>query len=253
MFTSLSARITLTLMVVLSAAVALIALLSFNKYQNALQELVEARYGFVLQDVAQTLELSLDLRIPLAELSSLQGVLERRKAANADMQYIEIFDAEGRILFSSDRSTIGDVLPERWIQHNLRAGAAVWRRVDEDAFVLGLPIRTSFSQTLGGVVLSYTTAPIQAQLGSMAWQLASNCVITVGVFALLLLGALQLLLRGPRRRLQQLRGMFDELPARRPAPGALEPLALAAGIAVADGADALDATGRELQLLDQEP
>jgi sensor histidine kinase regulating citrate/malate metabolism len=253
MFTSLGARITLTLMVVLSAAVALLALLSFNKYQKALEELVEARYRFVLQDVAQTLELSLDLRIPLNELSSLQGVLERRRAANADMQYIEIFDAEGRILFSSDRSTIGDVLPEHWVQANLWAGEGAWRRVDEDGFVLGLPLRTSFSQTIGGVVLAYAKAPIQEQLSTMAWQLLRNCALTVVLFALLLLGALQLLLRGPRRRLKELRAMFEGLPARPPAPGALEPLALAAGQAVAAGAAALDAAAAELQRLDQEP
>jgi sensor histidine kinase regulating citrate/malate metabolism len=253
MFTNISARITLSLMVVLSAAVALIALLSFNKYQKAIEQLVEARYRFVLQDVAQTLSLSLDLRIPLDELNSLQSVVERRRSMNSDMQYIEIFDADGDILFSSDRTTIGDVLPERWIAENLQAGATPWRRHDEDALVLGLPIRTSFGQTIGGIVLAYSTAPIQAQLDDMAWQLFRNAALTVGAFVVLLMITLHVLLQPPRRRLRQVAALLDGLPDRAPSsPPQLPAVAAAAGAVLAAG-EALAAASQELQQLDQEP
>jgi hypothetical protein len=125
MLAGLGVRIMVVLCVLLTASVALVAVLSLDKYRETLRRVVENRFGYVLQDVVRTTTLGLDLQLPLAEITSLQGALDRARAEHADLRYVEIFDAEGRILFSTDPTTVGDALPDAWIYQNTapRAGS----------------------------------------------------------------------------------------------------------------------------------
>jgi hypothetical protein len=257
MLSSLTGRITLTLLAILLAAVGLTALLSYNKFERALAEVTEARYRFVLGDVEGTVDASLNLQVGLAELRNLQDLLEREKAADEQIQFIEIFATDGMVLFSTDRSTIGDVLPETWIEAALSAPDRSWGRVEEDGFVLGRTLVSSVGAPLGGVVLSYGRAPSAAKLAHMAWELARITGIAVGLFGVVLMLALIVLLHRPRRRLHQLQALASRL---QHDPGGEGALALAAGgseirafrARIEEAHGAVGAAAEEIRRLDEE-
>lgn len=228
MLSGLGARITVVLCILLSASVALVATLSLSKYRETLGRVVEARFRHVVDDVARTATLGLDLQLPLAELTGLQGALDRARAEHDDLRYVEIFDAEGRILFSTDPTTVGDILPDAWIYQNLGTGQDLWRRRDERDLVLGLPVRTRFDQVVGGVTLAYTEDPIERGVAGMRGHLLKIAAVVVPGFTLALTAVLWLLFRGSRRRLRALAEWLEGAPAA-PEPRNLGGLAKEAG------------------------
>lgn len=212
MLAGLGVRITVVLCVVLTASVALVALLSLNKYRDTLRRVVEHRFAYVIEDIARTTTLGLDLQLPLAEITSLQGTLDRVRAEHADLRYIEIFDPEGRVLFSTDPTTVGDALPDPWIYQNLGTERGLWRRRDEGDLVLGQAVRSRFDQVAGGVVLAYTEAPIERGVAGMRRRLLQVAAVIVPGFTLALAGVLWALFRGSRRRLDALAGWLEGAP-----------------------------------------
>ena len=212
MLSGLGARITVVLCVLLSASVALVAALSLSKYRETLGRVVEERFRYVIDDVARTATLGLDLQLPLAELTSLQGALDRARAEHEDLRYLEVFDAEGRILFSTDPTTVGDALPDAWIYQNLGPDQELWRRRDERDLVLGRPVRSRFDQVVGGVTLAYTEEPIERGVAAMRGHLLRISALVVPGFTLALAGVLWVLFQGSRRRLRALAGWLEGAP-----------------------------------------
>jgi len=212
MLAGLGVRITVVLCVLLTASVALVAVLSLDKYRETLRRVVENRFGYVLQDVVRTTTLGLDLQLPLAEITSLQGALDRARAEHADLRYVEIFDAEGRILFSTDPTTVGDALPDAWIYQNTGTEGGLWRRRDEGDLVLGQAVRSRFDQVVGGVVLAYSEEPIERGLAGMRRRLLEIAALVVPGFTVALTGVLWVLFQGSRRRLGALAGWLEGPP-----------------------------------------
>jgi len=205
MFSGLTGRIIITVVAVLLCAVGLTSLLGYNKYKLALANIVEGRFRFVLGDIKNTLDVSVNLGVALADLRNLQELLDREKTADDQIQLIEVFDADGTVVFSTDRSNVGQVLPEDWVQLAFLTTTEAWKLHEEDGHVIGLTLISSFGAPLGGVIVSYSHAAIDQKLAQIGLDLGQITVGVIAGYGIVLVFGLIIVLGRPRRQLESMR------------------------------------------------
>jgi hypothetical protein len=226
MISSLAGRIAVLVLAVLFCTLGLTLLLGYNKYRTALAAAVENRFLFVLTDLKQTIDLGLGLGVRLEDLGSTRNLLERETEGDAAITFIEVFDAGGQVLFSTDPGGVGDLLPQRYVE--IAAGSQ-WQSVIEpgsDMVAMVMPLTSPIGAPIGGLILGWSRETLSARHQEMAATLAGIGITGCGVFGVALLCGLWLTFRAPRRRLAALRDILAELAEGRDPP--------AASIALAD-------------------
>lgn len=116
--------------------------------------LTEARIGFVLSDLDQTIERNLGLGLPLSELQPIERILERAVASNDEVLALEVLNPAGVAIYSTDRGAVGEPIPLEW-QNAIdnREGDRPWRVFYLSTLVVGTDIQNDFNQTAGWLVL----------------------------------------------------------------------------------------------------
>ena len=104
-----SARIAISVFLILALAVALTGLLNHYKHSNFLSELLRDRHALVLEDIRDSIETSLALNLPLDALLGVNTTFEANIVRDPRILSIEMFDEEGKILYSADESLLGDL------------------------------------------------------------------------------------------------------------------------------------------------
>lgn len=224
-------RLWLAVMVVAAVVAGLIAEVSGSHLRDRQEALRHDRFLHTARDLKIPLEGAVALGLPLEQAPRVQDMLEREHAAAGTLS-IEVFDPQGRILFGTDRSFLGDLVTERWLE---RAGAEPWAAEDPDALVIGVPILNGFGGVVGTVAVRHAKAPAGSGLTLLAadrdslWMAVGGAVVFAGL-AFLTLSRLMARLGG------DLAGAREALA--RPAPaaggGALTAAANAAAAAARD-------------------
>ena len=221
MISSLAGRIAVLVLAVLFCTLGLTLLLGYNKYRTALSTAVENRFLFVLTDLKQTLDLGLGLGVGLEDLGNTRSLLEREAEGDAAITFIEVFDAGGRVLFSTDPGSVGDLLPQHYVE--IAAGSQ-WRSVNEPGsgvVAMVMPLTSPIGAPIGGLILGWSKQTLSARHEDMAATLAGIGITTCGVFGIALLCGLWFTFRAPRRRLTALRDILADLAEERDPPAAL--------------------------------
>lgn len=138
------------------AAFSLVAWLTFDDLRGTSDSLRRARFSVVVQDMRGAVETSLDVGLRLDEVRGAQQLLERAAASDPAMLSVEVYDTAGRVVFGTDRSFVGELIPQGWLDAWQGAGAAQWHVVEEDAVVAGAPLVSSFGAIIGGIALRFT-------------------------------------------------------------------------------------------------
>ena len=255
----LATRITLALVVILAAGVAMTTVLSAHMFERTLSDFLTSRFEFEINDVRQRVETQMDLGIALGNLQGVSEMLEEYQQADEQILSIEVFDERGVVLFSTDPSFVGDLVTEEWVAAwRAGRGRQVWSDLERDARVVGVPLRDNLGRDVGSLALRYSRDFFDDNVTTQtARLLVIGAVVVLGVIPLCILGAM-VLLRGLRRELGDLRQTMNDLANRRRDGEALSRAQqdhprLAAFAATAMAAhDDIDAAIGEVRRLDEE-
>ena len=94
--------------------------------RTAHEAMVEQRDHYLLHSLRTAAENYLAIGLSLEQMTALQSLIERERASFTQVQAIDVFAANGRLLYSTDLSGLGSQVPEHW-RSNL-AASAPWRR-----------------------------------------------------------------------------------------------------------------------------
>ena len=154
-------------------------------YRDGYREISEARFTFIVSEIASDLETVLGFGFELDDLGSNRILADLAPLRSPGVDAITVFDAEGRVLFGTDPSDVGRRIPAAW-QGQVGNGERFWRSAASPAAV-GILLENGFGQIVGGVALSHDQALIERQttdawtvLGLMALAV-SALVAAVGI------------------------------------------------------------------------
>jgi hypothetical protein len=209
-------------------AVGMAGLLNYFKYRAVADRLVTERLTFTGQQIENSIQASLVLGLQFSELGTLPATLQRLLATDDLTLGIDIFDPDGRPLYSTDQLRAKQPVPQRWIDQARDAGDKDWVVRDERIAAVGQPIKNQFGLTVGHVAIRYNAARVQDAALVVARQLA---LVTLSMFALAALAASLAMLTVMSRLDRDTRKLEDALrsgdPSRAAAAGRGGPFALA--------------------------
>jgi hypothetical protein len=144
----------LSVMATLVLAYALLVSLEQREVETSL----DGRLRTVLEQAGDRVEVSLSLGIELSAIPDGQDLVERLSASENDIA-LDIFDASGLFVASTDRASVGRPVPPEWVaaaragERTIRVGA---RRV------IFVPLEGSFGDNVGYIAAGYSPPKVAA-------------------------------------------------------------------------------------------
>ena len=255
----LAARITLVVVAILGAGVAMTAVLSAHKFERTLADFLTSRFEFKVNDIRRRIETQLDLGLTLSDLQDSPEILEEYLQNDEQILSIEVFDETGAVLFSTDPSFVGDLVVEEWlVAWRASRGRETWSAEERAAHVIGAPLKNNLDRDVGSLALRYSREVFDGSVAaqtSRLWIIGAFVVLGMALFGVV--GAM-LLLRRVHDDLVGLREAMDDVAAWRRDGGALErararyPAFAAFAATVLSARDEIDEAIVEIRRLDEE-
>ncbi len=124
--------------VIVSLAMALGAYMNFSGVRAAYTELIRSRLQVIAHELERDILSATSFGIPLTEQVTLPDLLKRQASTDAGILSIDVEDAEGLTLFSSEPSRIG-----------------TRQQPDGTSFDVALPVLNDFGAAIGRVLIRY--------------------------------------------------------------------------------------------------
>ncbi|MFM9860514.1 hypothetical protein RUR49_18795 [Pseudoxanthobacter sp. M-2] len=159
----------LTIAPVAVGAIALGAYLNFGSIRIIYISLVHSRFDQLANRIGSDIEVALSFGLPLAGQDTLTPLLSREQSNDPLLESIDVAEADGEVLFSSDPA---------------RIGAAI-ATLDGTVDVRSRIVANDFGVPVGSVVVRGSMVRIQRQLDGVAAAVERTAVIT-GIIAVLI-------------------------------------------------------------------
>lgn len=160
-------------------AVGMAGLLNYFKYQATASRIIEQRLTFTGKSIENSIQSSLSLGLQFADLTTLPAMLERERETDDLILGIDIFDTEGRPLYSTDRLRSSRPAPAAWVHASRKAGNKNWVVHADDESAVGIAVQNNFGLTIGHLALRYSQEQVRANAFVVARGLALN---SLGIF-----------------------------------------------------------------------
>lgn len=188
-------QMTAAITMIVLIGLGLTTFLNYFKFERSFSMLINSRFDAVLRDMKNTVETSLALGLPLNALRNTQALIEREARQDPLILSIEVFEADGSVVFATDRDFISDLMANEWIEawrtHD-KTGA--WRLREDDALVIGVSLVNNLDLEVGGIALRFSRDFYDSSLRAMLLELGVVVLILLaGAIILSLLGAFLLL------------------------------------------------------------
>ncbi len=194
----------------LFCGVLLIAGLLHHVRQQELQALERAQLALTLLEIEAGLELDLSSGLDLDHNRHIQPLLESSRAKDAQLYSLDVLDADGRTLFSTDRGIVGERLPPAVLaaaRHAAGAQQQTWHGQIAGTPIMGVALHGPFDEPTGHVSASYASRSHAADRA-----LIPSVVIALLAMALAGSAAVWLATRAQRQLLrQQARGRLAQV------------------------------------------
>lgn len=164
-------------------AVGMATLLNYYKFKSTVEKVVRDRVLITASTIDNSVESSLGLGMGFAELTTLPSLMERERAADPLVTAIDVFDATGKILYSTVLERVGTSVPNAWILAASRAKEEWWVTEPRE-FVAGVVERNNFNLTVGYLAIRYDRAYVDRSISEVGRNL-----LVIGVIAFLLVAA----------------------------------------------------------------
>jgi hypothetical protein len=194
---------------VIAFSVAMACLLLGFKHRAALDGLQRARLLLVATETREVVERNLTFGISFTDIATLPDVLASTRSTEALIAGIDVVDADGKAVYSTDPPRRGHYIEMEWREAMRRAGGEPWHARDGAEAVQAAPIRNAFGLTLGHAIVRYRLDALDQASRQFVRYLAlyGLAVAVAGTLALfLMLRWVQMRLE---RRLVRLRGAFE--------------------------------------------
>lgn len=144
----------------LALLVAVVSAGSVWIWQSGIRDQVESlrgeRFRFSLLHVKSALEAGLRLGNTVTDLGGTEALIGQVRDHQPDILSIDVYDAQGDVVFSTDPSGLGLKLPPAWAQACLRPDDKTpWSGQDADGGVQCVGLVNAFGQAAGGVLLRH--------------------------------------------------------------------------------------------------
>jgi hypothetical protein len=153
-------------------AVGMAGLLNFFKYRSNAERIIKERLVVTGTSIENSIQSSLALGLQFSDLGTLPGTLERERATDDLILSIEVFDTEGRPLYSTDRLRQARHVSDAWLSAARLAGGADWFVKDGNESAAGIAIQNSFGLTIGYLALRYSQDQVASSTHAVARDLA---------------------------------------------------------------------------------
>lgn len=154
-------RFILVALVVSFFAVGMAAFLNYFKYKSTINNIVKSRVLVVGRGIENSVQASLQLGMQFAELSQLPQLMQREKSSDRLVRGIEVFDASGQVIYSTDRSRVGQKVPATWTAAAQRSKTTEWATEETDEYVAGISVKNAFDLTVGYLALRYSREEVE--------------------------------------------------------------------------------------------
>lgn len=171
----------LVAIVVCMFAVGMAGFLNFFKYRSNAERILQERLVVTGKSIENSIQSSLALGLQFADLGTLPGTMERERATDDLILSIEIFDDQGKTLYSTDRLRATRNVPQSWLTAARQAKGSDWVVKNGTESAAGISIDNSFGLVLGYMALRYSEVMVNQTTNAVARELA---LTTFGIFAL---------------------------------------------------------------------
>ena len=254
-----ASRIAIVLAVILGAGAAMTGVLSIHKFERTFADLLTSRFQFVVNDVRQRIETQMDLGLALVNLENVTEELEAYLRNDEQILSIEVFEETGTVLFSTDPSFVGDLVSEDWvIAWRTNRGKTLWSALENDAGVVGVPLRNNLNQDVGSLALRYSREFLDHSVSEQIERLLLVGVAIGIIMVLLSFFGCAALLRSASQDLKIMGSAMEDISKRNKDSTALQktlarhPEFVAFSDSVISAQDTLDSATKEIRQLDEE-
>lgn len=161
-------------------AVGMAGLLNFFKYRSTAMNIVKDRLLVTGRSVENSINSSLSLGLQFGDIGTLQSTLERERATDDLIEGIDVFDTDGRMLYSTDRLRANRPVPADWLVMARKSGTEDWFVDTKHAAAAGMSIENSFGLTMGYLAVRFDVQRVHDD----AWEVGRDIALaSLGVFA----------------------------------------------------------------------
>ena len=178
----------LLLAMLLVFSIGMASLLNYFKFQSTVKKLQRDRISLIAGEVQRAVERGNSLGAELATSATIQAMIERQLKSDALVMLIEIFDENGKTLFSTDAARKDSVAPSAWTAAAYRLKTAQWSLAEKTSFVTGIVLKNSFDLTIGSVAVRYdrngldrTVAGMGRYIGKIGLATAAGTFVLCGL------------------------------------------------------------------------
>ena len=190
-------------------AVGMAALLNYFKYRSTTDGIVGGRLIVLGKQIENSIQASLALGIAFDDLGTLTGLMKREQTADGLIAEINVFDADGKCLYSTDQMRMGQPVPASWLAAARRARDD-WDVEDGADSAVGMSIKNSFGLTLGYLALRYARDKIDRAAHVVGKTLALSAVLVFAGAALFASLALLVTMRPLARDIDMMEAALRE-------------------------------------------
>jgi hypothetical protein len=160
-------------------AVGMAGFLNFFKYRHNAERILHERLVVTGNAIETNIQSSMALGLQFSDLGTLPGTLERERATDDIILSIEVFDPDGKPLYSTDRLRATRNVPGAWLTAARMASGHDWFVRNGSESAAGIPIQNNFGLTIGYVALRYSEDQVSDSHNAVARELM---VSTIAVF-----------------------------------------------------------------------
>ncbi len=167
----------------LLTGVLMIVFLSAWKMRSILLEQESQIYQFILNDIILKAQEDLRVNIDLKKSDKTRQLIDSYFSQLEPVKRISIFDAQGTIIFDTNRNFVGTMVPKYWLQKSISEGQQLWSLDFQMLRGADAPIRNLSGEVVAYIVL--LTEDIRAQ--GIGYKLVlSLSIVCLAVLALVL-------------------------------------------------------------------
>ncbi|WP_119458276.1 hypothetical protein [Rhodospirillaceae bacterium SYSU D60014] len=185
LFWRIWAAVTIVNFAVLAIFVGL-ATLQFDQIHSGL---VGERLVVLADHTAAPFEAAAKIGLPLSSVRNAAALLERARQSDSSITAIHVFDAEGRIVHSTDTLPPASI-PRKAVVARVEASGTPWYSETAEGFLGSIDIAGRGESLAGGILVAYSSGGNVTRVRAMAAELAlaaMGVLVTAAAFSGLLL------------------------------------------------------------------
>ena len=148
-------RFILVALLVSFFAVGMAAFLNYFKYKSTIGGIAKSRVLVIGRGIENTVQAALMVGMQFTELSQMNQMLSRERSSDRMIRGLDMFDSSGLVIYSSDRSRVGQNVPTAWMTAAERSKTTEWTSEAADDYVAGISVRNAFDLPVGFLALRY--------------------------------------------------------------------------------------------------